>query len=102
MESLISWEDCRIMWIQDKRGGVSVSCQIQSRASRTEVVGLHGEPPRLKIRVAAPPVDGGANEELVVFLSKKLKVSKSRIQILSGHSGKFKEIFIADVSAKEV
>ena len=82
------------MWIRDKVGGVTFTCQIQPRASRTEIVGPHGEPARLKIRVAAPPVDGEANEELIAFLSKKLKISKNRIQIKAGHSGKYKEIFI--------
>jgi len=90
------------MWITDKPNGVILSCQIQPRASRTEIVGLHGEPSRLKIRVASPPVDGEANDELVAFLSKKLKIPKSRIQIAAGHSGKFKEIFIAGGKATEI
>lgn len=91
------------MWINDKPGGVSLHCQIQARASRTEIVGLHGDhSPRLKIRVASPPVDGEANGELIAFLSKRLKIPKSRIQITAGLSGKFKEIFISGVRASEI
>lgn len=90
------------MWIQEKANGVILHCQIQPRASSSEVVGLHGEPPRLKVRVSAPPVDGEANEELIAFLSKKLKVPKSRFEIKSGHTGKYKELFIAQATAKEI
>jgi uncharacterized protein (TIGR00251 family) len=82
------------MWITEKKEGVVISCQIQPKSSRSEIVGLHGEPPRLKIKVAAPPVDGEANEELVAYLAKKLKVPKRRIQIISGHTGKYKDILI--------
>jgi uncharacterized protein YggU (UPF0235/DUF167 family) len=52
--------------------------------------------------VAAPPVDGEANEELIAFLSKKLKIPKSRIQITAGKSGKFKDIFIANANSAEI
>src|SRR5437868_2143984 len=90
------------MWIQEVQNGVKIYCQIQPRASRTEIVGLHGVPPRIKIRVAAPPVDGEANLELIAFLSKKLKIPKYRIEIISGHTGKFKEVFIADAKVDEV
>ena len=64
-------------WIMEKDNGVVLRLQIQPRASRTEVAGLHGEPPRLKVRVAAPPVDGEANEELVSFLAKALGIPRS-------------------------
>ena len=86
----------------EKPGGVTLLCQIQPRASKTEITGLHGEPPRLKIRVAAPPVDGEANDELVAFLSKKLGIPKSRIQIAAGQSGKFKELFLVGATAAQV
>jgi uncharacterized protein (TIGR00251 family) len=89
-------------WMIDRENGVSLFCQIQPRASRTEVVGLHGDPPRLKIRVAAPPVDGEANEELIAFLSKKLRVPKARIEIRAGQTGKLKEIFIVGLKSQDL
>ncbi len=90
------------MWMAEKPGGVTLFLQIQPRASKTEIIGLHGEPPRLKIRVAAPPVDGEANEELVAFLSKKLKIPKSRIHVAAGQSGKFKELFIETATVAQI
>ena len=43
---------------------------VQPRAKRSEVVGRHGD--AIKVRLAAPPVDGAANEELVRFLAEAL------------------------------
>lgn len=61
---------------------------VQPRASRTSVVGLHGE--AVKIRVAAPPVDGAANAELVRFLAKTLGVARSSVDVVSGTRGRRK------------
>lgn len=88
-------------WMTEKDGGVVISVQIQPRASRTEVVGLLGEPPRLKIRVAAPPVDGEANAELVAFLAKRLGVPKSRVEIVRGETGKTKDLFCAGIGLQD-
>ncbi len=59
-------------------------------ASRTEIIGWHGD--ALKIKLAAPPVDGKANRELVHYLSKNLDIPKSEIEILSGHMNRRKRI----------
>ncbi len=75
---------------------------MQPRASRTEIVGPHGDPPRLKIRLAAPPVDGEANEELVRFLAKTLGIAKSQISLLRGHQSKQKDVVIQGRRADSV
>jgi uncharacterized protein (TIGR00251 family) len=71
-------------------GGVELALHIQPRAGRTEVVGPHGD--LLKIRLAAPPVDGEANEELVRFLAKTLGVTKRSVTIESGETGRKKRV----------
>lgn len=76
-------------------GGVELAIQVQPRASRSEVVGPHGG--ALKIRLAAPPVDGAANEELVAFLAKVLKVPRSAVEIVSGMTGRKKRVRVAGV-----
>jgi uncharacterized protein (TIGR00251 family) len=48
----------------------------------------------LRIRIAAPPVDGAANEELVRVLAKTFNVSRSAVTIVSGQTGKVKQISI--------
>ena len=68
--------------IEASRTGVRLQIHVQPRAARTEVVGLHGD--AVKVRVAAPPVDGAANDELVRYLSRRLGVSKDAIAIKTG------------------
>ena len=77
----------------------TLSIHVQPRASRTEVAGLHGE--AIKIRVAAPPVDGAANDALIRFLSERLGVSRSAVAIVSGATSRTKRVRISGMSAAE-
>ena len=65
---------------------------IVPNASRTEIVGWHDG--ALKIRLAAPPVDGKANEELIRFLAKTLDLAPSEIEIEKGQENKRKRVRI--------
>lgn len=65
-------------------------------ASRTEVAGLHGD--RLKIKVAALPEKGAANEELLAFLAKRLKVPKKALHLTGGAASRSKTVAIHDLS----
>jgi uncharacterized protein (TIGR00251 family) len=56
----------------------------------------------LKVRIAAPPVDGAANAELVKVLAKALKVSRSSVHILSGGTSKNKRVRITGAAAAEI
>jgi uncharacterized protein (TIGR00251 family) len=58
----------------------------------TRVQGMHGD--ALKIRVAAPPVDGRANEEIMRFLAEKFDVPLQSISILGGASSRLKRFQI--------
>ena len=89
-------------WLREERGGVTLALFIQPRASRTEVVGPHGEPPRLKLRVAGPPVDGAANDEVLRFLKKTLGIPASRITLVRGQASRKKDVFCAGLAASEV
>lgn len=71
------------------------------KASKTEIAGLHGIPQRIKIRIAAPPVEGAANEELLRYLKKLLKVPARQLVIESGHSSKFKDVLCIGLSESE-
>ena len=73
-------------------GGVRLRIRVQPRASRTELAGLHGD--ALKIRLAAPPVDGAANDVLERFLARLLGVPHSAVRILSGRAGRTKLVAI--------
>ena len=64
----------------------------QPRASRDEIAGVHGD--ALKIRVAAPPVDGEANAALCRFLGKLFGVAKSAVSVERGDTGRAKTVRI--------
>lgn len=89
-------------WYSETPQGVILHLIIQPKASRSGVVGLHGDPPRLKVRVAAPPVDGEANEELLRFLKKTLRKAGARYELLRGQSSKSKDILCVGVSLHEI
>jgi uncharacterized protein (TIGR00251 family) len=89
-------------WLEEAKNGVTLKLHIQPKASKTAVMGLYGDPPRLKIRVAAPPVDGAANEALLLFLKKKLGVTQSALQMVRGESSKSKDVFCAGVTSAQV
>jgi uncharacterized protein (TIGR00251 family) len=64
------------------------------------VVGLHGE--ALKIRLAAPPVDGKANACLIGFLADQLGIAKSSVSLVSGESSRAKRVRIDGVDPSVV
>ncbi|MEW6660025.1 MAG: DUF167 domain-containing protein [Thermodesulfobacteriota bacterium] len=65
-------------------------------ASRTQVVGLHGD--RLKVRVAAAPEKGAANKNLLEFLAKVLGVPKKAVRLAGGAQSREKVVEIQDLS----
>jgi len=71
----------------------SLLIHVQPRARRTEVVGWHGD--ALKIRVAAPPVEGAANQELLRFLAKRLALPVARVRLVTGNTGRRKRLEVA-------
>ena len=77
-------------FLQKTAEGCRIFLYIQPRASRNRVVGLHDG--RLKIQIAAPPVDGAANAEVISFLAGQLGIRKSDIEITSGESGRRKTV----------
>lgn len=74
--------------------------QVQPRASRSEVAGRYGD--AVKIRLAAPPVDGAANEELVRFLAELLNVPRSAVRISAGLTARRKTVEIEGVMPEAV
>ncbi|WP_242346166.1 DUF167 domain-containing protein [Anaeromyxobacter terrae] len=84
-------------WARDEAGGAVLELLVQPRASRTRVVGEHDG--RLKIQLAAPPVDGEANAALVEFLAGALSVRKQDVTVLRGETGRRKSVRIAAVTA---
>src|SRR5262249_50817049 len=82
-----------------KEGGVTFAVRVQPRASKSGVAGdLDGI---LKIRLAAPPVEGEANEELIRLLAKLFDAPRQRIAIISGQTSKNKVVSVSGISVDE-
>ncbi|OBU18933.1 DUF167 family protein YggU [Photobacterium aquimaris] len=73
---------------------VVIRLYIQPKASRDQIVGLHGD--EIKISITAPPVDGKANAHLAKFLAKQFKVAKGLVHVEKGFQGRHKQIRIED------
>ncbi|HXI88401.1 MAG TPA: DUF167 domain-containing protein [Blastocatellia bacterium] len=86
--------------LHEKDGGVTIKVRVQPRAARTEIIGEHAG--AIKMRVAAPPVDGKANEECRRYLAKLLKVGATSVEIISGDSSRDKVIRVSNISALRV
>lgn len=87
-------------YTQERSEGVEIRIHIQPRASKTEIVGPYGQ--ALKIRIAAPPVDGQANAELCRFLAGQLGVPQQFVQVISGFSSRQKRVFIKGRTLSEI
>jgi uncharacterized protein len=86
--------------ITDHRGSLRFSVSVQPRASRTEIVGLHGD--ALKVRLAAPPVDGAANAALVELLADVLGVPLSSVRIVTGATSRGKVVEVDGVRVENI
>lgn len=78
--------------------GLIVRFKIVPNASKNAIVFEDGN---LKIRITAQPIENKANKMLVDFLSKKLRIAKSKIQIVKGELNKEKTLLIADIDEEK-
>jgi len=82
--------------LSDVNGAVSFAVRVIPRASLSEIVGEHDG--AMKVRLAAPPVDGAANAELISLLAKRLGVAKSDVAIVAGETSKNKRVRILNIT----
>lgn len=86
--------------VTEKDSAVTFKIRVQPRASKTEVVGEHGD--ALKIRIASPPVDGKANEEVRKFFARLLDVQTNAVEIIAGDSSRDKVIRVHGVGSRRL
>ncbi|HEX8396493.1 MAG TPA: DUF167 domain-containing protein [Pyrinomonadaceae bacterium] len=84
----------------EQNGAIVFTARVVPRASKSEIVGARDG--ALKIRLAAPPVEGAANEELIKTLAKYFDVSKSAVEIVSGETAKTKQIRVTGANAEKL
>ena len=86
--------------LHNGKKGAALTIRVTPRSRKTEFGGVM-EDGTIRVRVAAPPVEGKANTALVKFLAKVLGVRKNRFDIVAGEKGLDKIISILDMSAKD-
>ena len=79
---------------------MTIDVRVIPRARKTEYGGERDG--ALVIRLAAPPVDGAANDALIEFLSDTLNVPRRAIRIVSGERGRRKRVAIDGLNAADV
>ncbi|MBN1283093.1 MAG: YggU family protein [Proteobacteria bacterium] len=84
-----------ILKINERKDGVTIECRVSPRAGRSRVKGMRDGV--LQVALAAPPVEGAANDEIIELLSKELGVPRSRISILRGARSRTKVVLIQGV-----
>jgi uncharacterized protein (TIGR00251 family) len=75
----------------------ALAVHVVPRARRTEVAGRYGD--AIKIRVAASPVDGAANAELIRYVAERVGVARGAVTIASGATGRRKTVAVQGVTA---
>ncbi len=76
--------------LQDSPEGVVLTVHVQPGAKRTEVAGLHGD--AVKVRIAAPPVEGAANEALCAYLARLFDLPNAHVTVLTGQTARRKRV----------
>ena len=89
-----------MLFVTQRGDAVRFTVRVQPRASRSEIAGLHGD--ALRVRLAAPPVDGAANEALVRLLADLLDVPRRAVRIEGGHASRSKLVEVDGVGIDAV
>jgi len=80
-------------WYRRNGDIVTLTLHIQPGAKRTEVAGLHGD--ALKIRLAAPPIEGRANEALLKFIAESFAVPLRQVELKQGGQSRHKVVAVS-------
>ena len=78
----------------------TIFVHVVPRSRTTEIAGRYGE--AIRIRLAAPPVDGAANAELIRFVAERLGVPRKAVTIVRGATGRRKTIAVEGLAADHV
>jgi uncharacterized protein len=84
--------------VRDSERGAILTVHVQPNASRTECVGVYGDV--LKIRLAARPVDGAANDELIRFVAEQCVVPRANVQLQAGAEARRKRLCVKGITAQ--
>ena len=80
-------------WYRSSGEVVTLTLHVQPGAKRSEINGLHGE--ALKIRLAAPPIDGRANEALIKYIAELFEVPQRQVELKQGGQSRHKVVAVS-------
>ena len=86
--------------IHDSSAGATFTIKVHPRAKKNAITGQVGD--ALKVALAAPPVDGKANEACIEFFAKLLKVPRSSVTIAAGQTSRNKVVRVMGLTARQV
>jgi uncharacterized protein (TIGR00251 family) len=89
-----------VIQYSEKDRDLTFAVRIVPRASRSEIAGEYNG--ALRVRIAAPPVEGAANRELIRLLARTLKLPKYAVEIVSGAGSKSKVVRIRGADASKL
>ena len=81
------------VWYRRNGDVLTLTLHVQPGAKRSEVMGLHGE--ALKLRLAAPPIEGRANEALLSFIAESFGVPLRQVELKQGSQSRHKVVAIS-------
>jgi uncharacterized protein (TIGR00251 family) len=84
----------------ERDGLLTFAVRVVPRASKSSIMGEHDG--ALRVRVAAPPIDGAANTELLRVLSRALDVPARDVEITGGHSSKLKQVRVKGIGREQL
>ncbi len=79
-------------WYRQSGEAISLTLHVQPGAKRSGIAGLHGE--ALKLRLAAPPVEGRANEALLKYIAELFKVPLRQVELKQGAQSRHKVVIV--------
>lgn len=86
--------------VREHADGATIAVRVVPRAPRTQIVGRYGD--AIKVKVAAPPVDGAANDALAVFLADRCGGRRQPVELLSGARGRDKVVLLRGLRRDDV
>ena len=87
-------------WLHEDAEGVVLTIKVMPRARVSAFAGVNND--QLRVRLKAPPVDGKANAELLVWLAAEMGVGKRAVELITGLASRVKRVRIRGVTAAQV
>lgn len=87
-------------FLKELEGVVHLEVKVQPRSSRNQILGEQDG--ALRIKLTSPPVDGEANQALLEFLARQLKIPRKSLRIIRGEASRLKLLEVTGLSGNDI